>query len=311
MKNHKNFLKFHDEIIPTTSKLDILKNSSNKIRETLKKYFIENKISAPKFFHQGSYSLKTLILPKDGEIDLDDGVYIQGYCNFEDLPKPKIIHEWIYKALENRTNELPERKNTCIRIKYAGNYHIDLPIYYEYQNEFYIGKRKDDEWIKSDSKKFKEWFLSLKTGEELQQMKRIIKYLKFLKNKSNLKISGIALTILVGKHFISYKNDDERSFKETLEKITRYLNSCNFLFNPVDSTEDMMNRYTENQKLEIKEKINKWKDLAVEAYNILDEVDASKKWNKLFGEKFKIKDYTNETIKATTLSTSNFKAWGN
>ena len=75
--------------------------------------------------------MKTLVNPIEGEFDLDDGIYLQGYedLDFDDWVVPSTVHSWIKKAVDERTEQDVIDKDTCVRVPYASGYHIDLPIY--------------------------------------------------------------------------------------------------------------------------------------------------------------------------------------
>ena len=74
--SHSLFQQFNSNISIGSSKKEKMKNSKDKLRERIRKYFKNNHPEyEPKFYIQGSYKMKTAIRTKDDICDLDDGVY--------------------------------------------------------------------------------------------------------------------------------------------------------------------------------------------------------------------------------------------
>jgi hypothetical protein len=189
------FLKFNNEISLTPTEIGYLRSARKTITNKIRGYFKEvlNQ-PAPKFVGQGSFSMGTLVKPIEGSYDIDIGIYLQGYSNWQnDWPKPETASSWIKKALETHTSSRPINKKTCIRIIYKPKvatsgvyYHVDLPIYIEYENFWgvrctKIGLNGEKQWSeKSNPQKFTEWLKEIcqKNDTDKSQFVRIVKYLK-------------------------------------------------------------------------------------------------------------------------------------
>jgi hypothetical protein len=201
----------------------------------LKKYFNENShCPTIDFIGQGSFTMGTIIRPLSGEFDIDIGLYLRGYSNWQnEWPSAEAASTWIVKALENHTSTPPVNKRTCVRIIYKPidpskdiAYHVDLPVYIEYENllgnkYIRIGVTGDTQWdLKTDPVGFTKWFFSKCTmnPEDNKQLIRLVKYIKAWKEnvKSNARFpSGIALTVLMGCNYAPNIRDD-LSFRETI-----------------------------------------------------------------------------------------------
>jgi hypothetical protein len=245
--------------------------------------------------------MNTSILPLSGEYDVDDGVYIFG--KEEDRPTPSQAHGWILKAVENRTNQNSIDKNTCVRVQYAAQYHIDLPIYYkttDNDNENFFDSsdvpelaHKDKGWIPSDPYAFRIWFEEKAKGKE--QLKRIVRYLKaWTDNKNNLNLpSGMIFTILAVNNYISKVRDDE-AFLETLKSIQLAIDtSKNFwaryeCFRPtVDTTENLLDKYSsETRKKNFLDALDSLITSGNQAIEAKSKKDACAKWQKHLGDRF-------------------------
>ena len=298
---NETFLEFNGEIALSAKKKKELRKSRKAVRKDIKKYFKENRDKhTVKFKGQGSYAMNTTILPSSGEYDVDDGVYIFG--KEEDRPTTATAHNWIVKAVENRTNQNTIDKNTCVRVQYAAQYHIDLPIYYKItdsNNEYFYDSKdipelahKNKNWIESDPYAFKLWFLGKASGKD--QLKRIVRYLKaWTDYKSSLKLpSGLVLTILAANHYVEDSRDD-KSFLKTLEEIQKDIDDTRFFTSyvckrpTVDKTENLLDKYSSNTaKTNFLEALNNLIVSGRQAIETSSKKDACAKWQKHLGNRF-------------------------
>ena len=302
---HSTFKEFNDIIKLNSKKKDSLRTSRNSIREDMRKYFKANRENhSVGFKGQGSFMMNTTIKPISIEFDLDDGVYIFG--KEEDRPNPQTAHNWIVKAIENRTSSNPLNKNTCVRVIYKSEYHVDLPVYYKVNksdDEFTL----DDEipelahlskgWIKSDPYAFKKWFDEQAKGKS--QLKRIVRYFKAWSDKkqndnSSLRFpSGMIFTILASDYFIEDDRDDV-SLLETLKKIqtniddTRFINAFYQCYRPtVDKNENLLDKYSSNTaKSNFLDTLDSFIKSGNNALELESKKDACAKWQKHLGNRF-------------------------
>ena len=312
---HDSFLEFDSDVIKLSSaKKSELRTSRNAVRIDIEKYF---EINRPKhmihFKGQGSFVVNTTILPISGEYDVDDGVYIFG--KEDDRPEPQTAHNWIYEAVKDRTGQDTIDKNTCVRVQYSKQYHIDLPIYYKTENndnEFAIDKleipqlaHKTKGWIPSDPYAFKLWFDKEAKGKT--QLKRLVRYLKAWtdnKRDANDKLilpSGLVLTILACNNYSSDERDDV-SLNKTLINIQKKIdNRTNFFasyvcYRPtVDTHENLLDKYssdtTKNNFLDALDSFIKSGSQAIE---MKSKKDACAKWQKHLGDRFPCKNIIEE-----------------
>lgn len=299
---HETFTEFNEIIALNPTKKNELRVSRNAIRKDIKTYFDENRDKhRVKFKGQGSFAMNTTILPNNGEYDVDDGIYIFG--KEEDKPTPTTAHNWIVKAVENRTNQNTIDKNTCVRVQYAKNYHVDLPIYYkttDNENDSFFDSEdipelahKSKGWIESDPYAFKKWFDE--KAKDKEQLKRIVRYLKaWTDNKSHLKLpSGMVFTILAVNNYVSKVRDDE-AFLETLKSIQSAIDtSKNFwaryeCFRPtIDTNENLLDKYSsETRKKNFLDALDSLITSGNQAIEAKSKKDACAKWQKHLGDRF-------------------------
>lgn len=280
------FLTFNDTISLTKSKSDNLKKGRDSLRSAIKKWFSNNDKLQPVFCWQGSFAMKTTVNPLNGEYDLDDGVYLSGYSDMDmdEWPAISTVHTWIKTSVDGHTKQTPIDKDTCVRVKYASDYHIDYPIYIEKDDNIYLA-HKAKGWTISDPKAFKDWFINgVKT--EGEQLRSVVRYLKAWKDYKGIALKGIEITILATNNFSAYEGRDEVCLRSTVENIISSLENDFSCIKPVAPEEDLFENVSDTKKNNI---INGLKTFSKKLKLAIDEEDpleASNYMIKMFGDRF-------------------------
>jgi len=288
------FQTFHERISLPSSKKEGLMQARDAIRDRIRKHFKQElNCKIPKFWIQGSYAMKTVVNPLDGEYDIDDGVYLQNLDRNKDKwPPTSTVHEWIYKAVKGHTDKEPVDKRACVRVIYSGRYHVDLPIYGESEELFYLAEKGENSWNESNPKGLTEWF---KKEVELkgEQLRRVVRYLKawadFKENTNGKMPSGLLLTVLAAYNHEKYQRDDT-CMGATVKKIHTSVSTNFVVDNPVDNNEDLANRLTESQKETFKNLLSRLLVSAGTALKDDSRKKASETWQKEFGDRFPVAD---------------------
>ncbi len=287
--SHDLFQAFHNRIELSSSKKESLRRARDTLRKRIKDYFMkELKYAPPKFWNQGSYAMATIVNPLYGEYDIDDGVYLQNLDSEKSKwPTPETVHNWIYRAVQGHTDKSPIDKRTCVRVVYSGQYHVDLPIYGEYKNQYYLAEKGDKGWHISDPKALTNWFKN-QVKQKGEQLRKIIRYLKAwadYKSKNGKLLSGLILTILAVENYESRKRDDA-SFGGTIKNVYERIIDSFVVRNPVDSQEILSARLTEIQKKNFKSLMFNLLASANKALKEDSKKEACKIWRKEFGDRF-------------------------
>lgn len=315
------FLEFNEAIKLKPEKKSSLRTSRNAIREDIKKYFDETlKVTKPKFWGQGSYMMNTIIKPIEGEYDIDDGVYLEHLASKEEdnWPSTSTVHNWIMNAVKDRTSTPPQDKNTCVRVIYKDDYHIDLPIYIKGKDMDHPKlAHKSKGWVDSDPKKLTNWFND-EVAENGDQLKRLIRYFKawkdFKKNGDKFP-SGMIFTILAANHYLEdYEEDDDSAFIAVAKEIYDSLANNFSLKRPVFPEEELLNDWSESAKAAFLSKLSSLITNGQKALEKEKKSDAANIWIKLFGDRFP--EYTppeteNRMEKGYALQTSEPAVIGN
>ncbi len=280
---NKLFLDYDKNLTIPKKKKDRLKDSKETIRKRIKKYFKKNHPEyKPEFYIQGSYKMKTTIVTKDDECDLDDGVYFKREVGVTGTT----LQQWIKNAVDGATTNDPEHRKRCVRVIYEADYHIDLPSYY-YPEDWNHPKLavKNEDLEESDPKEIVDWFIEEK--DENGQLVRIVKYLKGWGDyKRNKMPSGLAMCILASEN-IEYNDRDDIAMKDTLIAIQETLENSFECVVPGTPYDDLFEDYDNTRKNNFLSNLDDFVEDAKKA--VEDEPNqkkASKLWRKHFGSKF-------------------------
>ena len=290
---HKEFGTFHDRIALTPGKKDSLRKSRDAIRERIWHYFREKLgVKVPNFHGQGSFAMITTVNPLDNEFDIDDGVYLQHLSEVDDSewPTPEMVHRWLVEATDGHTNEKPIDKRTCVRVRYSGQYHVDLPSYAILNGEYMLAEKGEKDWHHSDPKALTDWFKDSvkKEGEQLRRMVRYLKAWADYQSKKRGKMpNGLILTVLATRNFCPHERDDV-SLADTAAAISVAVNPIVCVFNPVDNTEELTSRLSDTQKARFQDAISDMTSDGSESVNHVSKKKASEIWREQFGDRFSL-----------------------
>lgn len=309
---NKLFEDFHDEISLTKTYKDKITKGRDALRTRIGNKFEEKGRKKPQHCTQGSYAMRTAIMPTgDDEFDLDNGVYLKGYSiEQDDWPSTQTVHTWVKDAVNGHTSNPPIDKNTCVRVVYEDKYHIDLPIYIMGENSdgdsiAYLA-HKSKGWIESDPKAFTNWFQGF-VNDNGQQIRHMVKYLKAWKDYKNIDIKGMAITILVCNNFSVTANRDDISLLDTVTNIIDSLEDSFHCYKPVTPTdEDLFADISETSKNSILNGLNNLKrklDIAINAKS--NEKEATDILRTVFGDRFPDGEDVNKDISEKTVAPIN------
>lgn len=119
---------------------------------------------APVIYPQGSMLLGTTVRPYNSRHEYDLDLVCQlHHCGGQ---PPLFIYEWVHGRLaENQTyKEMLERLKRCLRLNYAGAFHLDIlpacPNHRLGKGAIIVPDRKLECWKDSNPKGFAEWFFA-------------------------------------------------------------------------------------------------------------------------------------------------------
>lgn len=228
--------------------------------------------------------MNTIIYPLDGEFDVDDGIYF--LVDQKPIYSVSTFHDWIYKAVDGHTQQKPVDKQTCVRLIYAGQYHLDLPIYYVIEGQCPRLAHKGKGWIDSDPREFIKWFNQ--QADKDSQLKRIVRYLKAWSDYRARDLpSGLIFTILAANN-ISLHDRDDVALYQTLVNIKNSLDGWFVCYRPTTPKgEDLLANYSKTNKDYFLGQLGSFIESAEKALSDkTNQKDACKAWQRHFGYRF-------------------------
>lgn len=280
---NKLFLDYNKNLTITKKKKDSLKNSKEVLRKRIIKYFKENHSDyVPEFYIQGSYKMGTTIITKDDECDLDDGIHFHR----EEGVSGTTLQKWVKDAVDGATSTDPQHRKRCVRVIYAGNYHIDYPVYYFPSNWDHPKLAvKNEEITESNPKEVVSWFDAEK--KDNPQLVRIVKYLKGWGDyKRNRMPNGLSMCILGADNLVNDDRDDV-ALQKTLIAIKNKLNDKFECIVPATPYDDLFFDYEKDRKDYFLDNLQSFIDDATTAIeDEKNQLAASKLWRKHFGKTF-------------------------
>lgn len=182
----KQFDQFHDNIkLEQDNEQARLREKRDLLLKTLRANLPAD-VPAFEEFHQGSYSMKTGVLPRDGNYDIDVGLVFN--CKRDKYPDPVELKKKVRDALDNNGRTVRIRR-PCVTVNYMRDgevdYHVDLAIYAKRDDGLLdIAKGKEYSatehrvWEVSDPKELTTVICTRFKDEELAQYRRCIRYSK-------------------------------------------------------------------------------------------------------------------------------------
>lgn len=299
----EQFLEFAEALaieheLPTLSAR--MKASKKQVQEAIKNYLLRTKAvrTPPSFKLQGSYKLGTLVRPIPGvPVDIDLGVHIDLGENKDDWVTPKTVHTWIYEALTSGTSAsaVPIKKYRCVRQEYAGDYHIDVPVYAHGKSWFsdkkcYLADSGENNWVESDPRAFEAWILAGGVTPD-PAFVRTIRVLKcwgahrFGRSKPKC-ISGFILTVLAGLHMDDEIDEDDKRVADLFDTLVEVFDDCSEVYNPVNADEDLLDQVSDAQWSTFLNELETAADISTKALEARSTDKACHQWQRLFGPRF-------------------------
>ena len=143
-----------------SSKYDLANDRYQTIADIIQNDPVFKNIDLNMYPH-GSFRLKTTVKPLSGnEYDLDFVVEIPS----DFLMSPSDLYDNIYRILstDGSHNDIVEKKNRCIRVNYANDFHMDIipgQVFNQKTNEIIVPDREMKTWYHhSNPKRYAEWF---------------------------------------------------------------------------------------------------------------------------------------------------------
>ncbi len=249
----------------------------------------------------GSWAHRTIIKPVDDNDEFDADVLLSLEEQTDWLPKDYI--QELYSAFRDSGTykDIVSRKTRCLRINYAGDFHIDLVPYVERNGNHFITNRLDpkDEgsFELSDPEGFSAWIDERErvTNGTFVKVVRLVKYLRDF--KSTFVCKSIILTTLLGDEVNeveagtspSLYADVPSTFVTLMGKLAKSLpESMPAVLDPAGTGDNFTDRYGDDWNYEnFRTRMVAYAAKAQEAYDETDRDNSITLWREIFGDSFK------------------------
>lgn len=289
-------------VTPTSDQREFLQKHWNDLAEHLKKTLGPCHGYTISTWLQGSYKYATLIKPvhADEEYDVDVGVYFE-WDGEEDIePTPKQLRDWVQaemleyekSCVELKKVEVPA-KERCSRASYIRQFHIDTPVYHlNPDSDVRRLACLSDRWENSDPKAIYKWFKDAVSGDDKDQLRRLVRYLKAwaavsFDDAADSRPSSIFLTVVATEAYQALwpqrllGMDDDDALVAVIKKMHDRLFDERRVANPIDDDEDL-NRMSADGWNGFLPRLTSLQDIAERADEADDEPSAALIWSEAF-----------------------------
>ncbi|MDE3838760.1 nucleotidyltransferase [Bacillus methanolicus] len=252
--------------------------------EELKDLFLD-------FYSQGSYSTDTGVKPKNNdEFDVDAILLL----NIDEKEEPKDILKKISVRIKSH-KEFEDRvkvKDRCVRIDYAGDFHVDIVPALPFENVIKIPSKKENEWCQTNPVGFTNWCnaINSKTDGYFAKIVKIMKHWRDDNVGKDTAPKSILMTTLIGNSFVK-KSSIAETLVETLISLVDQLECLLeedeiYVENPSLEDENLARNWDHTKAGRFLKKVKNLKDDCQDALDDKDKESSIEKWQNIFGKSY-------------------------
>lgn len=305
-KVQKYFEKFHAAIRVDYDMSATLRDKRDKILNRIRDHLKKNGRPGFKELLQGSYKMKTGVIPApDLEYDIDVGLR---FGITESDYDADTVRRWVFEAVDGHTEDV-ESKGPCIRVTYADGFHVDLVVYAWWTDAFGVEQFRlahdSNGWRAANPPGLLDHVDSARVqydGTEdnetkTDQFRRCVRYLRrwddvAMPTEGSAKPSGLAYVLLTiqklrPSRFFNGDADDRTALKLLADSAASTFGRL-VAMKPTPEYEDMFQRLSDDEMTELKERFGKLSDALRDADQEPDPVKACKILLTVFGPDFPV-----------------------
>ncbi len=261
----------------------------------------EDKPLPKRHIKQGSYAMHTMVHQPDKDYDIDDGAV---FCREElkgaqggDM-SARGARDMVRDALDDGSFKTPpETLKNCVRVYYEAGYHVDVPVYREFEDDSgrTVLEIASSDWRKSDPTDLTTWFnnaVVAKSPDSVngRQMRREVCLVKkFARSRKGWKLPcGLILSVLADEGYTANNGRDDETLYDLMQAIyNRLLVAGHQVFNPCDQSEELTKGADDPKVQELEDRLtwalDRLRDVKSET---CDKNEALKRWNDIFNTDF-------------------------
>lgn len=290
------FQEFLESIELKQKQVDRIESARKSLSDLLKSSY---DLTDNEVFVQGSYANGTAVRPVDGgEYDID----IVAVTADENDSATDAIRD-LYGTLENsRYKNMIEERKPCVRVKYVddeiGGFHVDVvPVRISTTDETdapYEAPRTGSGWHDTAPTEYTFWCAN--QGDDFRRTVRMFKRWRDEQQDVRKAVKSIVLQVLVSQYMPVGVSDDAERITTTFIEMNSALvdlDSAPEVLNPVLDTENLAARWSDTDFANFKKELKEAVEIATEATEADNLVEACEKWGELFGEAFPVVESAN------------------
>lgn len=320
------FEKFHEKIRTDYETNEQLREKRDIILDKIEKSLSEAKRPSFVRIMQGSYIMRTGVMPcGDKEYDIDVGLRFK----LRDTEyTAAAVRGWVLDAVKNHTNDV-KAKGPCVRVTYSAGFHVDLVSYAcwtdDNDTEQYRLAHETRGWIAADPPKLlahvddaQASFADTEGSTKTTQLRRVVRYLKRWDDvqqpeETEAKPSGLAFTLLCINHLRKTTTwDGKPDDRNALLALANFVSSQGRLHaqKPTPEYEDVFAKLSDANMKALIERFTRMKAALVVAGNEIDPTKACELLVPIFGADFPVPppDQTGKKTQAPAIITSSNSA---
>ena len=250
---------------------------------------------------QGSWAQGTIIRPpkERNEFDADFLVIVEEVEDWE----PKEYVNALYRAFSasSRYEDKARHKNKCVRLDYAGDFHLDVVPCIERElygeNWHWVLDRDSNEEERSEPEEYTAWQRERNDWVGRNMLRKVIRLAKYLRDiKTNFSVKSIVLTTLLGQRVTQFDEFDQSCFVDVPTSLQTLFGRLDDWLqghiwvppvpNPVLPEQDLSLHWTQEQYTNFRSMIHKYRGWIDDAFEEEDKEKSLRKWRKVFGDEF-------------------------
>ena len=254
-----------------------------------------------RFSRQGSWAQGTIIRPpRDrNEFDADLVMFVDDVENWE----PKEYVNALYRAFSasNRYADKVAHRSRCVRIDYAGDFHLDVVPCVERkgirETTCWVLNRDTNEEERTAPEAYAAWLRDRNANTGKNMLRKVIRLAKYQRDiKTNFSVKSILLTTLLGERVTNWDGIDGLSFADVptalralFSRLDDWLQRRPLMAavpNPVLSSEDLNRHWDQRQYTNFRAMFHKYRGWIDEAYAEKSADESIRKWRRVFGDEF-------------------------
>ena len=255
---------------------------------------------------QGSYKFGTQVRPvrKGLEFDIDLGAYFHWRGMPEDGEHgADDLRRMVQASLEAYATEtegvvevVAPPKARCSRVRFEGDFHIDIPVYHlDAGADRRALALLDGSWEDSDPKTIYLWFKKRFDDYTRSKVRRQVQYLKnwAVRLLGDEGPSSILITTLVALEYpglgSAESEADDEALRALAARLADRLDEDRKVPNPVDPSENL-NRMSAAQTEALVARLRNLEDVGAQALRAADRAEAAEIWSEAFAHFFPVSE---------------------